>query len=245
LADQIADNLLKMKENREAMAQQLREDLMADKVDRAADVSAILDDFISGRQSLHSNLKDQLKVDYASRSQAVQDMLGSFAQERPRYQPKTKANQPEPTPKKAKPTSNMAKTATIETKVQISSSITANELVSYLMEFTGKPNMEQLENFFGAERLNHNWEDFLNLLEELRPGGKSDLEAAKQQKAGKVEKDINPAELFSYLALHPDGLSVEELSQHFGVSHIQMTRQLKKLIESGKATKKDKLYTAS
>jgi DNA-binding transcriptional ArsR family regulator len=56
---------------------------------------------------------------------------------------------------------------------------------------------------------------------------------------------ISAAEdLIPFLALHPDGLTIEELEQHFKATRSQLSAKLKKLIESGKVRKNDKLYLA-
>lgn len=247
-AEQTAQNLYQLRLQREALSQQMHEDLTANKSDRASSVDTWLTDWHEARKANATNIKSHLKMERQGRVTEVQTMLEQFSRQRPNPQRQPKAPPPQPS---VKPSATAATSPVVQitpTKMIDNKPIAANELISYLMEHTGKFTLEQLEGFFGANRLYNTWDDFLNLLEELRPGNKAELEALKQHKGGKsepvLEKDLKQNELFALLVLKPDGLSIEELSQHFGISPIALTRQLKKLVDSGKALKKDKLYIA-
>jgi len=68
-----------------------------------------------------------------------------------------------------------------------------------------------------------------------------------QLEALSIEKeavDATESNLFSYLALHPDGVTLVELEHFFGVSRSTLNQKLKALIENGKVRKSDKNYLA-
>jgi DNA-binding transcriptional regulator GbsR (MarR family) len=65
--------------------------------------------------------------------------------------------------------------------------------------------------------------------------------------ANRTNTPIGTADIFSLLALNPDGLTNEELEHHFlalGLSRQQLRAHLKKLIDSGKVRKSDKVFLA-
>jgi len=66
----------------------------------------------------------------------------------------------------------------------------------------------------------------------------------KEKEKEKVNAEVTELALFSHLALHPDGLTMAELEQHFEVTRPLLNQRLKTLIENGKVRKSDKNYLA-
>jgi len=65
-----------------------------------------------------------------------------------------------------------------------------------------------------------------------------------QEKIEKASVEVTDLNLFAYLALNPDGLTLYELEQHFGVSRSMLNQKLRVLMENGKVRKSDKNYLA-
>jgi len=123
-----------------------------------------------------------------------------------------------------------------------------DELFLYMANFLGELDLEELENYFGAERLYANWEGLTNFFEEVRPDSKAKLELLKAQKSAKTtnaeKEQPDSTKIFSYLTLQADGVTIEELEQQFSLKRSQLNSLLKKLVETGKVRKNGKSYTA-
>ena len=95
----------------------------------------------------------------------------------------------------------------------------------------------------------------LRELADIQAGARDEwqkMTATMQAKRGGVAVEAKPpetvaalrAQVFEYLANHPDGVRMTELEQEFGIARIQMAKVVKSLIDKNKIEKRALLYFA-
>jgi len=254
-----------------AEAQELRQNLASGNNQRQHEVEEFLKETSAKRQAVANAQAERLRQENHQRVAQVQGELAELREQRASVQSGTEprtvsrpaavkqtgATQPRPKasakPIAPKPTAKPKATPAqyligpkqvVETREERAGTgqIAADELFLYLIDFPGSLSLEELENRFGSSRLYNHWEDFMSLVEELRPGSRLELESWRARRGGRKDKKIG--DVMPFLALHPDGVTIEELEQNFEANRNQLESYLRKLSESGKVRKNGKVYLA-